>query len=106
MDFFKTSYMPEIKVPVVDFYMGGTSTDISRFGGVFEHVFETLAAGVTLQISQIDINTIAADGSSILLWRSGRLTVEPESASSHPEPTYYRKGGPLTVTDALSRTSS
>lgn len=98
--FSKTSYMPDTMVPVVGFDMGGTSTDVSRFGGVFEHVFETTTAGVTIQSPQLDINTIAAGGGSILAWRNGLLTVGPESASSHPGPACYRKGGPLTVTDA------
>jgi 5-oxoprolinase (ATP-hydrolysing) len=80
--------------------MGGTSTDVSRYGGVFEHVFETTTAGVTIQSPQLDINTVAAGGGSILAWRNGLLTVGPESASSHPGPTCYRKGGPLAVTDA------
>ena len=98
--FSKTSYIPDTKIPVVGFDMGGTSTDISRFGGVFEHVFETTTAGVTIQSPQLDINTVAAGGGSILAWRNGLLTVGPESASSHPGPACYRKGGPLTVTDA------
>ena len=80
--------------------MGGTSTDVSRFGGVFEHVFETTTAGVTIQSPQLDINTVAAGGGSILAWRNGLFAVGPESASSHPGPASYRKGGPLTVTDA------
>lgn len=80
--------------------MGGTSTDVSRFGGTFDHVFETTTAGVTIQSPQLDINTVAAGGGSILTWRNGLFTVGPESASSHPGPASYRKGGPLTVTDA------
>lgn len=80
--------------------MGGTSTDVSRFGGTFEHVFETTTSGVTIQSPQLDINTVAAGGGSILTWRNGLFTVGPESASSHPGPACYRKGGPLTVTDA------
>lgn len=80
--------------------MGGTSTDVSRFGGVFDHVFETTTAGVTIQSPQLDINTVAAGGGSILAWRNGLFAVGPESASSHPGPASYRKGGPLTVTDA------
>lgn len=80
--------------------MGGTSTDVSRFGGIFDHVFETTTAGVTIQSPQLDINTVAAGGGSILAWRNGLFTVGPESASSHPGPASYRKGGPLTVTDA------
>lgn len=55
---------------------------------------------MVVQSPQLDINTIAAGGGSILTWKNGLLTVGPESASSHPGPACYRKGGPLTVTDA------
>ena len=65
-----------------------------------EHIFETTTAGVTIQSPQLDINTIAAGGGSVLTWKNGLLTVGPESASSDPGPACYRKGGPLTVTDA------
>lgn len=80
--------------------MGGTSTDVSRYGGHLEHVFESNTAGVTIQSPQLDINTVAAGGGSILFWRNGLFAVGPESASSQPGPACYRKGGPLTVTDA------
>jgi 5-oxoprolinase (ATP-hydrolysing) len=40
--------------------MGGTSTDVSRYAGTFEHVFETTTAGVTIQAPQLDVNTVAA----------------------------------------------
>ena len=96
----RTSFDPATQTPVIGFDMGGTSTDVSRFGGVFDHVFETTTAGVTIQSPQLDINTVAAGGGSILAWRNGLFTVGPESASSHPGPASYRKGGPLTVTDA------
>ena len=79
---------------------GGTSTDVSRYAGSLEHIFETSTAGVTIQSPQLDINTIAAGGGSILTWRNGLLAVGPESAASDPGPACYRKGGPLTVTDA------
>ena len=37
-----TSYDPSTKTPVIGFDMGGTSTDVSRYGsGRYEHVFET-----------------------------------------------------------------
>ncbi|KAI9728024.1 MAG: hypothetical protein M1834_007838 [Cirrosporium novae-zelandiae] len=94
----RTSYDGE--TPVVGFDMGGTSTDVSRFGGAFEHVFETVTAGVTIQSPQLDINTVAAGGGSILFWTNGLFKVGPESAGAHPGPAAYRKGGPLTVTDA------
>jgi 5-oxoprolinase (ATP-hydrolysing) len=65
-----------------------------------EQIFETTTAGVTVQSPQLDINTVAAGGGSILTWQSGMFKVGPESASAHPGPACYRKGGPLTVTDA------
>ena len=100
MGYARTSYDDHTKTPVVGFDMGGTSTDVSRYGGNFEHVFESNTAGVTIQSPQLDINTVAAGGGSILFWRNGLFIVGPESASSHPGPACYRKGGPLTVTDA------
>jgi 5-oxoprolinase (ATP-hydrolysing) len=36
----------------------------------------------------------------MLFFRSGLFVVGPESAGAHPGPVCYRKGGPLTVTDA------
>ncbi|KAK4688184.1 5-oxoprolinase (ATP-hydrolyzing), partial [Tremellales sp. Uapishka_1] len=96
----QTCYDPEEGSPVVGFDMGGTSTDVSRYGGHLEHVFETRTAGITIQSPQLDINTVAAGGGSILFWRNGMFVVGPESASAHPGPACYRKGGPLTVTDA------
>ncbi|KND89713.1 Uncharacterized protein C11D3.15 [Tolypocladium ophioglossoides CBS 100239] len=81
--------------------MGGTSTDVSRYGeGRYEHVFETTTAGVTIQSPQLDINTVAAGGGSRLFFRNGLFAVGPESAGAHPGPACYRKGGPATVTDA------
>uniref|UniRef100_A0A2M4A7B1 Putative oxoprolinase n=1 Tax=Anopheles triannulatus TaxID=58253 RepID=A0A2M4A7B1_9DIPT len=85
---------------LIGFDMGGTSTDVSRFAGTYEHVIESTTAGVTIQAPQLDINTVAAGGGSRLFFRSGLFVVGPESAGAHPGPTCYRKGGPLTVTDA------
>uniref|UniRef100_A0A673B8F0 5-oxoprolinase, ATP-hydrolysing n=1 Tax=Sphaeramia orbicularis TaxID=375764 RepID=A0A673B8F0_9TELE len=95
-----TSYNQMEKKPVIGFDMGGTSTDVSRYAGQYEHVFEATTAGVTLQAPQLDINTVAAGGGSRLFFRSGMFVVGPESAGAHPGPACYRKGGPLTVTDA------
>eukprot|EP00730_Choanoeca_flexa_P007915 TRINITY_DN12412_c0_g2_i1.p1 TRINITY_DN12412_c0_g2~~TRINITY_DN12412_c0_g2_i1.p1 ORF type:complete len:1293 (+),score=305.35 TRINITY_DN12412_c0_g2_i1:21-3899(+) len=86
--------------PVIGFDMGGTSTDVSRYGGSYEHVFETTIAGAIIQVPQLDINTVAAGGGSQLFFRAGMFVVGPESAGAHPGPVCYRKGGPLTVTDA------
>ncbi|KAI8322027.1 5-oxoprolinase, partial [Martensiomyces pterosporus] len=95
-----TSFSEAERVPVIGFDMGGTSTDVSRFDGRFEHVFETTTAGVTIQAPQLDINTVAAGGGSRLFFRNGLMMVGPESAGAHPGPACYRKGGPLAVTDA------
>lgn len=96
-----TSYDPETKIPVIGFDMGGTSTDVSRYGeGRYDHVFETTTAGVTIQSPQLDINTVAAGGGSRLFFKNGLFVVGPESASAHPGPACYRKDGPLTITDA------
>lgn len=96
-----TSYDPETRTPVIGFDMGGTSTDVSRYGsGRYEHVFETTTAGVTIQSPQLDINTVAAGGGSRLFFKNGLFVVGPESAGAHPGPACYRKGGPATVTDA------
>lgn len=96
----QTTYQKYSALPVIGFDMGGTSTDVSRYAGEYEHVFETTTAGVTIQAPQLDINTVAAGGGSRLFFRSGLFDVGPESAGAHPGPACYRKGGPLCVTDA------
>lgn len=90
----------KVNKPVIGFDVGGTSTDVSRFSGEYEHVFESITAGITIQAPQLDINTVAAGGGSRLFFRSGLFVVGPESAGAHPGPVCYRKGGYLTVTDA------
>lgn len=72
----RTSY--DGKSPIVGFDMGGTSTDVSRYGGSLEHVFESTTAGVSIQSPQLDINTVAAGGGSMLFWRDGLFKVGPE----------------------------
>ncbi|KAK5637337.1 hypothetical protein RRF57_013049 [Xylaria bambusicola] len=96
----QTSWDAEQRKPIIGFDMGGTSTDVSRFSGTYDHVFETVTAGISIQSPQLDINTVAAGGGSMLFWRNGLFVVGPESASAHPGPACYRKGGPLTITDA------
>ncbi|KAJ5716328.1 hypothetical protein N7493_008239 [Penicillium malachiteum] len=95
-----TSFDETERNPVIGFDMGGTSTDVSRYDGKLEHTFENTISGVTVMAPQLDINTVAAGGGSILFWRHGLFVVGPESAGAHPGPACYRKGGPLTVTDA------
>ncbi|KAJ4354701.1 uncharacterized protein N0V89_006438 [Didymosphaeria variabile] len=96
----RTCFDAKLQQPVIGFDMGGTSTDVSRYDGQFDHIYETSTAGIPIHVPQLNVNTIAAGGGSILDWRNGLLSVGPESASSQPGPACYRKGGPLTVTDA------
>lgn len=96
----QTAFNKTDKIPVIGFDMGGTSTDVSRYDGQLDHIFETTTAGISVHVPQLNVNTIAAGGGSILAWRDGLMSVGPESASSDPGPACYRKGGPLTVTDA------
>lgn len=86
--------------PVIGFDMGGTSTDVSRYGQEYELVHETETAGVRIQAPQMHIKTVAAGGGSRLFFRNGMFEVGPESAGAHPGPICYRKNGYLTVTDA------
>ena len=95
-----TTFDSEKKQPVIGFDMGGTSTDVSRFGGEYELVFETQTAGVRIQAPQLHIKTVAAGGGSRLFFDNGMFNVGPESAGAHPGPVCYRKNGYLTVTDA------
>jgi 5-oxoprolinase (ATP-hydrolysing) len=85
---------------VVGFDMGGTSTDVAHFDGAYERAFETEVAGVRMRAPMMLIHTVAAGGGSILHYDGARLRVGPDSAGANPGPTCYRRGGPLTVTDA------
>ncbi|GAA5124848.1 hydantoinase B/oxoprolinase family protein [Haloechinothrix salitolerans] len=85
---------------VIGFDMGGTSTDVSHFAGEYERVFHTEVGGVRLRAPMLDIHTVAAGGGSILHFDGSRYRVGPDSAGADPGPACYRKGGPLTVTDA------
>ncbi|KAI0251049.1 5-oxoprolinase [Lactifluus subvellereus] len=96
----RTSWDEKRRTPIIGLDVGGTSTDVSRFSGRYEIVYETTTAGVTIQSPQLDINTVAAGGGSCLTFRNGLFLAGPESAGADPGPTCYRKGGPLAVTDA------
>src|SRR5690606_4564802 len=85
---------------VIGFDMGGTSTDVSHFADALERAFDSLVAGVRVRAPMLSIHTVAAGGGSILHFDGARLRVGPDSAGANPGPTCYRRGGPLTVTDA------
>jgi 5-oxoprolinase (ATP-hydrolysing) len=85
---------------VIGFDMGGTSTDVSHYAGELEREFETQVAGVRMRAPMMSIHTIAAGGGSVLHFDGSRYRVGPDSAGADPGPACYRRGGPLTVTDA------
>ena len=85
---------------VIGFDMGGTSTDVAHFAGAYERAFETQIAGVRLAVPMLRVHTVAAGGGSIITYDGTRFRVGPESAGANPGPRCYRRGGPLTVTDA------
>lgn len=83
----------------IGFDMGGTSTDVKRFGGEYEYHFESVKAGVRVVTPMFAIETVAAGGGSICHYDGQRFLVGPESAGASPGPACYGAGGPLTVTD-------
>lgn len=85
---------------IIGFDMGGTSTDVALYDGAFERAFDTEVAGVRIRAPMMAINTVAAGGGSILHNDGARFSVGPDSAGAVPGPACYRRGGPLTVTDA------
>ena len=92
---------------LIGFDMGGTSTDVSHYtvaadgsAGEFERAFDTQVAGVRMRAPMMSIHTVAAGGGSVISFDGARLRVGPESAGANPGPAAYRRGGPLTVTDA------
>ena len=85
---------------VIGFDMGGTSTDVAHFAGDYERTLEAEVAGVRLRAPMMLIHTVAAGGGSVLHYDGARQRVGPDSAGADPGPRAYRRGGPLTVTDA------
>jgi 5-oxoprolinase (ATP-hydrolysing) len=85
---------------IIGFDMGGTSTDVAHYAGEYERAFDTEVAGVRLRAPIMQIHTVAAGGGSVCRFDGVRLRVGPESAGADPGPAAYRRGGPLTVTDA------
>ncbi|MEV7116411.1 hydantoinase B/oxoprolinase family protein [Streptomyces anulatus] len=85
---------------VIGFDMGGTSTDVSHYAGTFERELGTEVAGVRMRAPMMSIHTVAAGGGSVLHFDGSRYRVGPDSAGADPGPACYRRGGPLTVTDA------
>jgi 5-oxoprolinase (ATP-hydrolysing) len=86
---------------VIGFDMGGTSTDVARYGGELERVYETQVAGVRLRAPMMSIHTVAAGGGSLCRYDGQRFTVGPDSAGAEPGPLCYGQKGAheLALTD-------
>ncbi|MEH2116154.1 hydantoinase/oxoprolinase family protein [Nostoc sp.] len=85
---------------IITFDMGGTSTDVAHFKREYERQLDSEIAGARMRVPVLAINTIAAGGGSVLFFDGSSYRVGPKSAGSNPGPACYRRGGPLTVTDA------
>jgi 5-oxoprolinase (ATP-hydrolysing) len=84
---------------IISFDMGGTSTDVARYAGEIDYIFEHAVGDATLTAPSIDIETVAAGGGSVCDFDGESLTVGPESGGADPGPACYGRGGPLTITD-------
>ncbi len=84
---------------LIAFDMGGTSTDVSRYDGVFEYDMEPSIDSATVMSPALAIHTVAAGGGSVCWFDGHRLRVGPQSAGAQPGPACYGLGGPLTISD-------
>lgn len=73
----------------IGFDMGGTSTDVCRFAGRIDRVFELRVAGVRVRAPAVDVHTVAAGGGSICRFDGQRFTVGSDSAGAVPGPLCY-----------------
>lgn len=74
---------------VIGFDMGGTSTDVTRWGGHLERVHETTVAGIRIRTPMVSIHTVAAGGGSLCRFDGLRFAVGPHSAGASPGPLCY-----------------
>src|SRR5690606_38674842 len=65
---------------IIAFDMGGTSTDVSHYGGEYERTFETLVAGVPMRAPMMQIHTVAAGRGCGLQLYGTRYRDGPDSA--------------------------
>ncbi|CAK8687391.1 unnamed protein product [Clavelina lepadiformis] len=62
--------------PSIGYNMGGTSADLSRYDGEYEHVFKSTTAGVTIQAQQRICQVI--HGPAIIIDKISTILVEPD----------------------------
>lgn len=61
---------------------GGTSTDVCRYDGKFDHINDTTISERKVYTPMLNLNTVAAGGGSKLFVRNGLLAVGPEVCKS------------------------
>ena len=85
----------------IGFDMGGTSTDVSRYDGQLDRVYEKEVAGVRVRAPMMNIHTVAAGGGSVCCFDGYRMTVGPDSTGARPGPLCYGHpdGRELALTD-------
>lgn len=84
---------------IIAFDMGGTSTDVSRYDGLYDYRFESEINKIPVFSPALAIETVAAGGGSVCGYDGYRLFVGPESAGASPGPAAYGADGPLCITD-------
>lgn len=84
---------------IIAFDMGGTSTDVSRYTGNFDYIYQTKVGEQTINSPALYIETVAAGGGSICSYDGFKFSVGPQSAGAFPGPACYGAGGALTITD-------
>ena len=87
-------------LPLIGFDMGGTSSDVTRFDGEVDISLDHTIDGLPMHIPQVNIETVANGGGSILSIEDGLLKVGPESSGSYPGPLCYGFDGRLSLSDA------
>ncbi|MES2465603.1 MAG: hydantoinase B/oxoprolinase family protein [Armatimonadota bacterium] len=84
---------------IIAFDMGGTSTDVARYDGAFDYVWEHSVGEAHLAAPALAIETVAAGGGTVCTAGPQGIKAGPESAGASPGPACYGMGGPLTLTD-------
>lgn len=93
--------LPDQKIKIITFDMGGTSTDVSLIDGQPTLTTDAIVGGCPIHLPMLDIHTIGAGGGSIAYMDAGgSLRVGPQSAGADPGPACYGTGDLPTVTDA------
>ena len=90
----------------IGFDMGGTSTDVLRYAGELERVYETRvrSGGGTVRVRApaVDIHTVAAGGGSVCRVEGARMTVGPDSVGATPGPICYGRSSEATPDLAIT----